>query len=79
MLENRDFVNLAAEGRLQRITGFFGSFPSIREAGPNIWFSTAGNPAIEHLKGRSCYVLVSFLALIPEVRRTGILRSPDLA
>ena len=39
MLENRDFVGLAAEGRLQRITGFFGSFPPIPESWPEhlVW------------------------------------------
>jgi len=29
LLEGMDFVELAAEGRLQRITGFFGAFPPI--------------------------------------------------
>jgi hypothetical protein len=31
LLEGMDFVELAAEGRLQRITGFFGAFPPIPE------------------------------------------------
>jgi hypothetical protein len=33
LLEGMDFVELAADGRLQRITGFFGAFPPI----PEIW------------------------------------------
>jgi hypothetical protein len=31
-LEGMDFVELAADGRLQRITGFFGAFPPIPES-----------------------------------------------
>src|ERR671911_1192220 len=32
LLEGMDFVDLAADGRLQRITGFFGTFPPISES-----------------------------------------------
>jgi hypothetical protein len=32
LLEGMDFVELAADGRLQRITGFFGAFPPIPES-----------------------------------------------
>ena len=31
ILEGMDFVELAADGRLQRITGFFGTFPDTGE------------------------------------------------
>ena len=34
LLEGMDFVELAADGRLQRITGFFGAFPPIPESWP---------------------------------------------
>jgi hypothetical protein len=34
ILEGMDFVELAADGRLQRITGFFGAFPPIPESWP---------------------------------------------
>jgi hypothetical protein len=38
-LEGMDFVELAADGRLQRITGFFGTFPPIPESWPEhlVW------------------------------------------
>jgi hypothetical protein len=38
-LEGMDFVELAADGRLQRITGFFGGFPPIPESWPEhlVW------------------------------------------
>ena len=55
LLEGMDFVELAADGRLQRITCFFGAFPPI----PDSWCGAAGNPALEDLKGRGCYVIVS--------------------
>jgi hypothetical protein len=32
LLEGMDFVELAADGRLQRINGFFGAFPPIPES-----------------------------------------------
>jgi hypothetical protein len=32
LLEGMDFVELAADGRLQRIAGFFGAFPPIPES-----------------------------------------------
>ena len=34
ILEGMDFVELGADGRLQRITGFFGAFPPIPESWP---------------------------------------------
>jgi hypothetical protein len=34
LLEGMDFVEPAADGRLQRITGFFGAFPPIPESWP---------------------------------------------
>ena len=34
LLEGMDFVELAADGRLQRITGFFGAFPPTPESWP---------------------------------------------
>ena len=39
VLEGMDFVELAADGRLQRITGFFGAFPPIPESWPEhlVW------------------------------------------
>jgi hypothetical protein len=39
LLEGMDFVELAADGRLQRITGFFGAFPPIPESWPEhlVW------------------------------------------
>jgi len=39
VLEGMDFVELAAEGRLQRITGFFGAFSPIPENWPEhlVW------------------------------------------
>jgi hypothetical protein len=39
ILEGMDFVELAADGRLQRITGFFGAFPPIPESWPEhlVW------------------------------------------
>ena len=39
LLEDMDFVELAADGRLQRITGFFGTFPPIPESWPEhlVW------------------------------------------
>jgi hypothetical protein len=39
LLEGMDFVELAADGRLQRITGFFGVFPPIPESWPEhlVW------------------------------------------
>jgi len=39
ILEGMDFVELAADGRLQRITGFFGTFPPIPESWPGhlVW------------------------------------------
>jgi hypothetical protein len=39
LLEGMDFVELAADGRLQRITGFFGTFPPIPESWPEhlVW------------------------------------------
>jgi hypothetical protein len=39
LLEGMDFVELAADGRLQRITGFFGAFPPIPESWPQhlVW------------------------------------------
>ena len=39
LLEGMDFVELAADGRLQRITGFFGAFPPIPESWPKhlVW------------------------------------------
>ena len=38
-LEGTDFVELAADGRLQRITGFFGAFPPLPESWPEhlVW------------------------------------------
>jgi hypothetical protein len=38
-LEGMDFVELAADGRLQRITGFFGALPPIPESWPEhlVW------------------------------------------
>ena len=38
-LEGMDFVELAADGGLQRITGFFGAFPPIPESWPEhlVW------------------------------------------
>jgi hypothetical protein len=40
-LEGMDFVELAADGRLQRITGFFRAFPPIPESWPEhlVWRS----------------------------------------
>jgi hypothetical protein len=39
LLEGMDFVELAADGRLQRITGFFGAFPPVPERWPEhlVW------------------------------------------
>jgi len=39
IMEGMDVVELAADGRLQRITGFFGAFPSIPESWPEhlVW------------------------------------------
>src|ERR671921_217150 len=39
LLEGMDFVELAADGRLQRINGFFGAFPPIPESWPEhlVW------------------------------------------
>jgi hypothetical protein len=39
LLEGMDFVELAADGRLQRITGFFEAFPPIPESWPEhlVW------------------------------------------
>ena len=39
LLEGMDFVELAADGRLQRITGFFGAFPPMPESWPEhlVW------------------------------------------
>jgi len=39
LLEGMDFVELAADGRLQRITGFFGAFPPVPESWPEglVW------------------------------------------
>jgi hypothetical protein len=39
LLEGMDFVELAADGRLQRITGFFGAFPPTPESWPEhlVW------------------------------------------
>jgi hypothetical protein len=39
ILEGMDFAELAADGLLQRITGFFGSFPPIPESWPEhlVW------------------------------------------
>lgn len=39
ILEGMDFVELAADGRLQRITGFFGAFPPIPKSWPEhlVW------------------------------------------
>ena len=39
VLEGMDFVEVAADGRLQRITGFFGAFPPIPESWPEhlVW------------------------------------------
>src|SRR5215212_3636470 len=39
ILEGMDFVELAADGRLQRITGFFGAFAPIPESWPEhlVW------------------------------------------
>jgi hypothetical protein len=39
ILEGMDFVELAADGRLQRIIGFFGAFPPIPENWPEhlVW------------------------------------------
>src|SRR3712207_4534348 len=39
LLEGMDFVELAADGRLQRITGFFGAFPPVPEGWPEqlVW------------------------------------------
>ena len=39
ILEGMDFAELAADGLLQRITGFFGSFPPIPEGWPEhlVW------------------------------------------
>src|ERR671910_2900250 len=41
LLEGMDFVELAADGRLQRINGFFGAFPPIPESWPEhlVWRS----------------------------------------
>jgi hypothetical protein len=41
LLEGMDFVEPAADGRLQRITGFFGAFPPIPESWPEhlVWRS----------------------------------------
>jgi hypothetical protein len=41
LLEGMDFVEMAADGRLQRITGFFGAFPPIPESWPEhlVWRS----------------------------------------
>jgi hypothetical protein len=41
LLEGMDFVELAGDGRLQRITGFFGAFPPIPESWPEhlVWRS----------------------------------------
>jgi hypothetical protein len=41
LLEGIDFVELAGDGRLQRITGFFGAFPPIPESWPEhlVWRS----------------------------------------
>ena len=39
LLEGIDFVELAGDGRLQRVVGFFGPFPSIPESWPDhlVW------------------------------------------
>jgi hypothetical protein len=39
LLEGMDFVELAADGRLQRIVGFFGAFPPVPESWPEhlVW------------------------------------------
>ena len=39
ILEGMDFVELGADGRLKRITGFFGAFPPIPESWPEhlVW------------------------------------------
>jgi hypothetical protein len=39
LLEGMDFVELAADGRLQHISGFFGAFPPIPESWPEdvVW------------------------------------------
>jgi hypothetical protein len=41
LLEGMDFVELATDGRLQRITGFFGAFPPVPEIWPEhlVWRS----------------------------------------
>jgi len=41
LLEGMDFVELADDGRLQHITGFFGAFPPIPESWPEhlVWRS----------------------------------------
>ena len=41
LLEGMDFVELAGDGRLQRITGFFGAFPPLPESWPEhlVWRS----------------------------------------
>jgi hypothetical protein len=41
ILEGMDFVELAADGLLQRITGFFGAFPPIPKSWPEhlVWSS----------------------------------------
>jgi hypothetical protein len=50
LLEGMDFVELAADdGRLQRITGFFGGFPPYLRAGPSTWCGGAGNPTYRTL------------------------------
>ena len=39
ILEGMDFVEVAADGLLQRITGFFGAFPPVPESWPEhlVW------------------------------------------
>ena len=39
LLEGMDFVEMAADGLLQRITGFFGAFPPVPESWPEhlVW------------------------------------------
>ena len=39
LLEGMDFVEMAADGRLRRITGFFGGFPPLPESWPEhlVW------------------------------------------